>query len=193
MPDFLGAAPRQALAFTYEGIQTGREIEGDLFERSHETGFNYAAIKGVRDVLDGDYELMLGEIDAAGSTITTVAHFDSGVWINCRVNADYLRATYFSFCAEAQRPYTLGFASLITGEALPENCFGCLPKIDATWQSWLAERAERLGNNLQFNRVAQQGRFVLAEAQSASGDYAIECMFEGLQKVSLLECDEVIR
>ena len=191
MPDFLGAAPRHALRMTHQGISEGRLIEGDLFEVSLETGFNYSALKGVRDQIEGEYQLMLGEVDESGSTIVTVANFESGAWINCRVNADYLFAKYFSFCAEAQRPYTIGFSSLITGEPLPENCFGCLPTVDAEWQDWLTARADKLGSNVSFERVAQQGRFVLAQARSADGDYAIECMFEGLEDVSLLNCTEV--
>ena len=191
MPDFLGSAPRHALRMTHQGISEGRQIEGDLFEVSLATGFNYSALNGVLDQIDGEYQLMLGEVDESGSTIITVANFESGAWINCRVNADYLFAKYFSFCAEAQRPYTIGFSSLITGEPLPENCFGCLPAIDAEWQGWLNERADKLGPAPSFERVAQQGRFVLTQARAADGSYALECMFEGLEDVSLLNCTEV--
>lgn len=190
MPDFLGSAPRSALIMTHKGIQEGREIEGDLFEVSLAEGFNYSALNGVRDLIDGEYQLILGEADGSGSTIVTVAHFASGAWINCRVNTDYLHAKYFSFCAEAQRPFTIGFSSLLTGEPVPEKCFDCLPVANAEWQNWLTERAERLGADPQFERLAQQGRFVLMQASSSDGDYAIECMFEGLQKVSLLNCSE---
>lgn len=190
MPDFLGSAPRHALRMTHQGISEGRQIEGDLFAVSLETGFNYSALNGVIDQIDGEYQLMLGEIDELGSTIVIVANFESGAWINCRVNADYLFAKYFSFCYEAQRPYTIGFSSLITGEPLPENCFGCLPAVDAEWQSWLEERVTLLGDDVTFARIAQQGRFVLAQARSSDGDYAFDCMFEGLEDVSLLYCTE---
>lgn len=189
-PDFIGSAPRQSLRMTHQGIEEGRVIAGDLFETSLEKGFNYAALQGVREQIDGDYELMVGEVDEYGSTVIIVAHFESGSWINCRVNVAFGRAKYFSFCAEAQRPYTIGFASLLTGEPLPENCIGCLPTIDEEWQRWLDKRVVKLGKNAKFERIAQQGRFVLVQARSSDGEYALECMFEGLANVTLLNCTE---
>ncbi len=190
MPDHAGNAPRQALAFTHEGIQVGRTYKGDLFALSRQTGFNYSAVAPVHDQIDGPYQLAVAEIDPFGSLITIAAHFDSGAWINCQVNADYLRATYLSFCNEASRPYTVGFRSLFTGEPLPETCFGCRPQVNAEWLSWLQRRAGRFEGTPHFEWLAQQGSYIWMRAASPNGEYAIDCLFHGIKNVTVEKCME---
>ncbi|NJN55707.1 MAG: hypothetical protein HC804_13725 [Anaerolineae bacterium] len=194
MPDHLGNAPRQALHFVYQGIETVRDTDNDdLFDLSQQEGFNYSALTGVREQLDGPYQLMVGEVDPNGSAITVVALFDSGAWISCQVNADYVEATYLSFCADASRPYTDGFHSLLTGAPLPEGCTPrCLPVADESWQGWLQARADRLGDEPQLTRIGQQGGHVWMRATAADGDFAIECLFAGLRQVQVQECREAL-
>jgi hypothetical protein len=120
-----------------------------------------------------------------------VAHFDTGSWINCQINAFAGRANYFSFCTDASRPYIEGFTSLITGQALPENCFGCLPQVNAEWQIWLKERNSQLNGPLQFERLAQQGNAVWMRATAADRSYAIDCLFTGIADLQLQECQVV--
>jgi hypothetical protein len=199
MPDHMGNAPRQAMAFVHRGIETARAYDGDLFAYSREEGFNYNALASVRDQLEGPYTLLVGEVTPDGSLITVVALFESGVWIQCQVNADYVKATYLSFCADASRPYTDGFYSLLTGAPLPEKCTPrCLPQADAAWLAWLQARAAYFGDERpQFTLLAQQGSYVWMRATAVAGatavadDYAIECLFSGLRQVKLQECREV--
>ncbi len=199
MPDHLGNAPRQAMVFVHEGIKTVRGYEGNLFALSKEEGFNYNALASVRDQLEGPYTLLVGEVDPNGSLVTVVALFESGVWIQCQVNADYVKATYLSFCADASRPYTDGFYSLLTGAPLPEKCTPrCLPQADETWLAWLQARAPYFGDERpQFTLLGQQGSYVWMRATAVAGatavadDYAIECLFSGLRQVKLQQCREV--
>ena len=194
MPDHLGNAPRGALGLTQKGIETVADFEGDagaLFDLTRDSGFNYSALNGVRDQLVGPFTLMVGELDARTSQAVIAAHFDNGGWIICRVNVGEGRATYLSYCADASRPYTLGFGSLITGESLPENCFGCLPAVDAEWQTWLQDRADRFNGAPQFERIVQQGNAVWMRAFASDG-YAIDCLFTGITDVQLQECKEAI-
>lgn len=194
MPDHLSSAPREALVFAQHGIQFVQNFEGssdELFEVARETGFNYSALKGVREQLTGPYTLMVGEVDANAAQVAIIAHFENGAWIDCRVNAFVGHANYLSFCADASRPYTEGFASLITGEPLPENCSRCLPDADPAWQNWLQERVAHFNGVLQFERLAQQGNAVWMRASAADGTYAIDCLFTGITAVQLQECKEV--
>lgn len=192
IPDLISNAPREGLAYTQQGIEGSRSYTGDdLFGYSLETGFNYSALEGVLPEIEGPYTLIAGEMDEAGSSFTAVAHFENGAWINCFVNIDYINATYLNFCADASLPYTAGFAHLLTGQPIPETCRNCAIEIDDTWQNWLTDRAGQLTDSPQFEFVAQQGNYVLMRAASPDGNYAIECMFQGIKQVSLLYCEEM--
>ncbi|MCL4263375.1 MAG: hypothetical protein KJ069_09175 [Anaerolineae bacterium] len=192
MPDHRGSAPRQAMRFVYRGIETVRDYDGDLFALSKQEGFNYSALNGVRDQLEGPYTLLVGEVDSAGLLITVVALFDSGVWLQCQVYASEVQANYLSFCADASRPYTDGFYTLLTGAPLPEDCPPrCLPQADETWLAWLQARAPRFGDERpHFSHLAQQGSYVWMRATAADGTYALECLFSGMRHVQLQECVE---
>ena len=190
MPDHLNSAPREALAMVQRGVATVQDFDGDsgeLFELSRDTGFNYSALNGVKDRLDGAYTLMIGEVDANASQVMVSAQFDSGVWINCRVNTSSGRATYFSFCADASRPYTEGFISLMTGEPVPENCFDCLPQASKEWSDWMQARADRFNGRPQFEKLGQQGNFVWMRATSPENFYTVDCLYQGIDEVVLQE------
>lgn len=194
MPDHLSSAPREALAITHQAIQTVQDFEGDageLFELTRETGYNYIALNGVRDLLEGQYSLMVGEVDPDGFRVVITAHFDTGGWVNCNVNTFAGRATYLSFCADASRPFAEGFASLITGEPVPENCPNCLPEANKEWVSWLQARATQFQGNPQFQRLIQQGSYVWMRATSPDNMYAVDCLFSGIDDTQLQNCIEV--
>jgi len=191
MPDHLGNAPRQGMQFVHQGIETVRDYDGNLFTLSQQTGFNYNALNGVRDQLDAPYTLMVGEVDPNGSLVSVVALFESGVWIRCDLNADYVKVTYLSYCADGSRPYTDGFLSLLTGAPLPEDCTPrCMPQVDSSWQTWLDERAGQLGEMPHITRLAMQGSYVWMRAASANDTFAIECLFTGMKQVQVQECRE---
>ncbi|HFQ94373.1 MAG TPA: hypothetical protein ENK32_10210, partial [Anaerolineae bacterium] len=79
IPDLMHNAAREGLAFAQQGIEGSRSYTGDdLFGYSLETGFNYSALEGVLPEIEGPYTLIPGEMDAAGSSFTAVAHFDNG-------------------------------------------------------------------------------------------------------------------
>jgi hypothetical protein len=182
------------LAITHQAIQTVQDFEGDageLFELTRETGYNYIALNGVRDLLEGQYSLMVGEVDPDGSRVVITAHFDTGGWVNCNVNTFAGRATYLSFCADASRPFAEGFASLITGEPVPENCPNCLPEANKEWVSWLQARATQFQGNPQFQRLIQQGSYVWMRATSPDNMYAVDCLFSGIDDTQLQNCIEV--
>ena len=169
----------------HAAIQTGRTYEGNLFELSLETGFNYNAISGVRDQMSANYTLQIGESDLVDSlTVFVVAHFDNGAWINCRILADQL-----SFCYDASPPYTQGLRLLITGE--PSNCANCNLKASPDVRDWLHARHDRLTGQPRFSRVAQYGSYVLMHAESPDGGYAIECRFHGIAATAVEQCSEV--
>lgn len=197
MVDHLGDGPRDSLATVHKGVQRITVFEGgtaELFELANTTGFNYSALNGVRDQLDGAYSLMIGEVDIIDGQVSQVAiitHFDSGGWIDCKVvmGVGDGRTSYLSFCADASRPYTVGFGSLITGEPLPDNCLNCLPEVNAEWQTWLQERSDRFAGDPQFERIVQQGNAVWMRASAPDG-YAIDCLFTGIADVQLQECKE---
>lgn len=191
MPDHLGNAPRQGMQFVHQGIETVRDYDGDLFALSKQTGFNYNALNGVRDQLAGPYTLMVGEVDPGGSLVTVVALFDSGVWIWCDLNADYVKVTYLSFCRDGSRPYTDGFHSLLTGQPLPEECTPhCMLQVNTAWRAWLQERADRLGETPRITRLAVQGGYVWMQAASADESFVIECLFSGMRQVQVQTCRE---
>lgn len=181
-----GATAPFAIQLVNEAIQTGRTYDGDLFELSLEQGVNYNALKGVRDMLSGEYTLGVVGFDAASSSVIVTADFDSGAWINCRVVNEQL-----GFCADAAPPYTIALASLITGEPLPENCFGCLIRVDQSWRDWLTERSVDFDNDPQIERVVQWGAYTLMGVQSPAGDYKVECWFKTSNVIELESCEEV--
>jgi hypothetical protein len=174
----------QALQAVHRAIPVVVNSEGDLFAQGLEDGLNYSAFNSVRDQLTENYTLRLGEIDPVTSTTYVIANFDRGAWVACRILNDQL-----SFCYDTVAPYTIGLASLITGEALPDPCPGCLPRVDQTWQSWLAERGANFAREPQIDRVAQWGGYVLMRVES--GDYALECWFSSFSPVQLDRCVEV--
>lgn len=175
----------QAAAVVYDGIEVARAYEGDLFQLGLERGSNYAALQSVRDQLGENYTLNVGEIDPGSSMAFVLAEFDDGAWINCRVMNDQL-----SFCFDAAPPYEVGLASLITGEAPPEACRNCLPRVTEEWQSWLAARRAQLGLQPQVERLAQWGGYVLMRATAAEGDFAVDCWFDRMSPVTLQRCEE---
>ena len=182
--DFIESAEAaKAIPLIHEVIQTGRTYEGDLFELSQQQGVNYSAIRGVRDQLNANYELSLGEVNDSISTSFIVAHFDNGAWINCRVLADQL-----NFCYDASPPYTLGLSSLLSGDLPPEDCLGCLPGVDEDLAIWLKGQGESFSGPPQVTRLAQRGSHVLMRAESPDGSAAVECWFEGNTRVQLVSC-----
>lgn len=188
MANVLVSSPvRVAPQLVHEAIRTGRTYSGDLFELSLERGVNYNAIAGVRDQMSAHYSLSIGEVElGAANTIFVVADFDNGAWINCRVVADQL-----SFCYDASPPYLRGFASLLTTGQTPENCPECAVKVSDEQRAWLLARSENFAGSPRITRLAQWGRFVSMHAESPGGDYAVECLFSGIDLVRLERCREV--
>lgn len=176
----------QAAAVVYDGIEAARTYDGDLFQLGLERGSNYAALQSVRDQLGENYTLNVGEIDPNSSMAFVLAEFENGAWINCRVMNDQL-----SFCFDAAPPYGEGLASLITGEAPPEQCRNCTPRITDEWQAWLAARRAQLGPEPQIERLAQWGGYVLMRVAAADGDFSVDCLFDRMSPVSLQRCEEV--
>lgn len=168
-------------------IHVVRDYDGDLFQLGLEDGINYAAAKGVKDQFEGDYTLSVGNIDAETLTTIIVADFDNGAWINCRFLNDQL-----NFCYDGSHPYTTGFNSLITGESVPEDCRGCQIDVeDDQWAKWLQARSGQLGVIPILTRTGMQGEYVIMEAKSSEGDYAVQCWFNGRSPVEILRCEEI--
>jgi hypothetical protein len=179
--------PSGPIQEVHRAITTVQNYEGDLIELEQTQRTGLTALNPVRDQLAGDYTLQLGEINQETSITIVVAHFDNGAWINCRLIADQL-----NFCYDAAPPYTVGFASLISGEAPPEAvCRNCVPRAGEESLSWLAARRAALGPEPEIAYVQQRGRYVLMRAAARDGQAAIECWFEGLSPVSLECCHEV--
>jgi hypothetical protein len=174
-----------AMQLVHRVIQTGRTFEGDLFELGLQQGVNFSAIDGVRNQMSAEYSLFLGQNDRALETTIVVAHFDNGAWINCRIIAGQL-----NFCYDASPPYTVGLASLITGEPIAENCRNCLPRADEPLLAWLSAKRDNFRGQLQTLRLAQQGSQVLMRVESEESDYAIECWFDGISPVRVTNCQE---
>lgn len=176
----------QAGQIAYQVIERVNSYDGDLDQLSRQEGINYAALTGVRDEISDDYTLGIGEVSPANSTVAIVADFANGAWVYCRVvNAQ------MNFCYDASLPYTIGLRSLLTGEPLPDPCRGCLPQNASDWRAWLSDQGERLGPEPRIERLAQWGSHVLMRAESASGDEAIECWFEGITRVNIAACENV--
>jgi hypothetical protein len=188
-PDLTGAGPHGALVYTNQGIQRVRSYQGDLFQLSRDTGFNYNALASVADQLEGVYTLQVNEVDDAWSSAIVTAHFESGAWVNCRVNIDQLGATYFSFCFDAAIPFTDGLNQLLQGDTPPDSCRRCKVTADPTWQQWLQARANRFEGIPEWQRLAQYGRFVLMQATNANT--TITCLLEGSEDVRLVSCEEI--
>jgi hypothetical protein len=170
----------------YDAIETTRDYEGDLFALGLERGANYAAVRAVHDRMTENYTLHVGEIDPASSTAFVLVEFENGAWINCRTINDQL-----SFCYDASPPYTTGLASLISGEPVPEDCLGCLPRVEEETADWLRQQGDVLGDNLQIERLAQWGGYVLMGVRSEAGDQALECWFSSMSPVVIEHCETV--
>ena len=178
---------RVAPQLVSEAIDTGRTYEGDLFALSLEKGVNYAAIEGVREQMSEEYSLSFGSADLGVSdTIMVTADFDNGAWINCRVVSEQL-----SFCFDASLPYMQGLPSVIATGELPADCPYCKFTVSDEWRAWLRDKDAILGGAPEITRLAQWGSFVLIRAESQDGEYAFECLFEGLAPVRLDRCWEV--
>jgi len=167
-------------------IRVARTYDGDLFALGLEEGTNYAGISAVRDQLDGAYTLSIGTVDTASDTVVVLAYFESGVWIKCRLVNEQL-----SFCDDASSPYTLGFAHLLTGTPLPDDCQGCLPNVSTEWVDWLATHREQFQGEPIITRQSAEGSYILMRAESEDGRYAITCWFSGISPVNLDTCKEV--
>ncbi len=182
--DIVGDPSATAVQIVHQAIQRGRTYQGDLFELGLKDGIDYSAIRSVREKMSPDYSLTVGEINTATATTFIIAHFGNGAWINCRVINNQL-----SFCYDAAPPYTEGLESLITGKNPPEDCRGCLPEVNDTWQAWLQMQGDRLGSSPHIYREAQWGSYVLMRAESDKA--AIECWFNGISPVHLESCVEI--
>lgn len=182
--DVVGDPSAQAVQAVHQAIQRTLAYDGDLFELGLREGLNYSALNAVRDQLSPGYTLAIGGLEPEASITYVVAHFDNGAWVNCRLISDYL-----SFCFDAAPPYTIGLASLITGEELPENCFGCLPQASEEWPAWLRSKGVNFSSPPQIRRLAQWGGYVLMRVE-ADG-YALDCWFSGISPVRLSSCEGV--
>ncbi len=188
-PDLTNAGPRDALVYTNQGIQRVRSHQGELFQLSRDTGFNYNALASVADQLEGAYTLQINEVDDAWSSAIITAHFESEAWINCRVNIDQLGATYFSFCFDAAIPFTDGLNQLLQGDTPPDTCRRCKVTANPTWQQWLQARASRFEGNPEWQRLAQYGRFILMQATNPNTGTTLTCHLEGSEDVRLVSCE----
>lgn len=184
--NMMGAESWRALPVVDQVITTARSYEGDLFALGLAEGVNYAAARGVREQLDGPYQLSIGAIDPLSLTTYVVATFENGAWIYCRFVNNQL-----THCYDASPPYTIGLSSLITGEPLPEKCLGCNPQATEALQAWLRARQDRFGGAPVITRSGQQGDHVIMRAAAADGRYAIACWFSGSSPVVLLRCEEI--
>ncbi len=170
----------------YDAIEVTRGYEGDLFELGLERGSNYAALRPIQDQMTENYTLKIGEIDPDSSVAFVLVEFENGAWINCRTINDQL-----SFCYDASPPYTTGLASLISGEPVPEDCRFCLPGVKEETARWLRQQGDVLGDNLQIERLAQWGGYVLMGVRSEAGDQALECWFSSMSPVEIEHCETV--
>ncbi len=178
---------RVAPQLVHEVIRTGRTYSGDLFALSREEGVNYNAISGLQGKMSENYSLSLGSIDlGAAETVYVVADFDNGAWINCRVVMDQV-----AFCYDASLPYMQGFPALFTSGMLPEDCPQCYFRASEEQREWLRARGGMIGDSPLVGRLAQWGSFALIQAESADGEYVMQCLFEGASPVQLQRCWEV--
>jgi len=178
---------RLAPQLVHQAIHTGRTYPGDLFELSRRTGLNYNAISAVRQQMSRRYSLSIGPVDlGVVDTIWVIADFDNGAWINCRVVAEQL-----SFCYDARPPYLQGFPAFITSGQMPADCPECAFAADKEQREWLQARSGMFRGPPRVARLAQWGSYVLLQAESSAGDYAIQCLFSGANPVHLERCWEV--
>jgi hypothetical protein len=185
--NIVGSSERVAQQLVHKAIQTGRTYPGDLFELSLERGVNYNAIAGVRQQMSENYALSTAEITlSAASSVVIVAHFDNGAWINCRVTADQL-----IHCYDASPPYLQGFPALLTGSQTPADCRQCAVKVEEPLRDWLLARSAQWEGTPHITRLAQQGNYVLMQAQSPQTGYGVACLFRGISPVTLSQCWEV--
>lgn len=189
-PDLTTNAPREAMVITDLAIQRVRDFDGGLFQLSRETGFNYNALDSVRDQLDGPYTLLANEIVDEWTSAIVTAHFDSGAWVNCRVNITQEDATYFSFCFDAAIPFTTGMNQLLYDTVPEDSCRRCGVTAAATWQTWLQARASLFDDEPVWERVAQHGRFIIIEAVTNQNS-KISCQLEGSEVITLTACEEM--
>jgi hypothetical protein len=134
-----------------------------------------------------NYSLLIGGVDADTLTTIVVADFDNGAWIACRIINGQL-----NYCYDAAPPYITGLASLIRGEPVPEDCLGCLPRVEEGTADWLRQQGDILGDDPQIERLAQKGGYVLMGITSETGDQALDCWFNGMSPVTLERCEIVI-
>ena len=185
--DMMNSPLRVAPQLVHEVIRTGRTHEGDLFELSLEEGVNYNAIAGLQDLMSENYTLSLGVIDlGAADTVYVVADFDNDAWINCRVVMDQV-----AFCYDASPPYMQGLPAVVITGKLPEDCPFCSFGMSDDLRSRLHGRKADFAGTPEVTRLAQWGSHVLVQAESPDGEYAIQCLFEGLAPVRLDRCWEV--
>lgn len=182
--DIVGDPSAQAVQTVHQAIQRTLTYDGDLYELGLREGLNYSAFNSVRDQLSSEYTMAIGGLEPEASITYVVIHFANDAWVNCRLISDYL-----SFCYDAAPPYTIGLASLITGEAPPETCLGCLPRLDEDWQTWLQTKGTHFTSAPRIRRRAQWGGYVLMRAES--DDYALDCWFSNISPVHLDHCEEV--
>lgn len=189
-PDLTTSAPREAMIVTDQAIQRVRGYDGELFQFSLDTGFNYNALGSVRDQLDGPYTLLVNEIVDEWSSAIITAHFESGAWINCRVTITQQDVVYFSFCFDAAIPFTDGMNHLLYNNVPEDSCRRCKVTADATWQTWLQERASLFDSPPVWERVAQYGRFIIIEA-ATNQNSKLTCLLEGSEQIQLVTCEEM--
>jgi hypothetical protein len=170
----------------HQAIRTGRTYPGNLFELSLQQGLNYNAIAGVREQMSAHYSLSVGEVNlGAADTVFVVAIFDNGAWIHCRVVAEQL----FN-CSDARPPFLQGFSSLLTTGRIPEDCPACYVRVSDEQREWFLARLGRFADSPRITRLAQQGSYVLMQAESSGSGYAVECLFNGASPVRLERCQE---
>jgi hypothetical protein len=181
--DVVGDPTALAVQTVHQAIQRTISYEGDLFQLGLQEGLNYSAFNSVRDQLSPDYTMVVGGLEPETAITYIVVHFANGAWVNCRLIGETL-----SFCYDAAPPYTIGLTSLITGEAPPDDCLGCLPQVDADWQDWLQAKGVNFVGTPHIERLAQWGGYVLMRAET--DDYALNCWFSGISPVLLDYCEE---
>lgn len=182
--DVVGDPSALALQAVHQAVQRTVNYEGDLYQLGLREGLNYSAFNSVRDQLTADYTMAIGGLEPEASITYVVIHFANGSWVNCRLISEFL-----SFCYDAAPPYTVGLASIITGEALPEGCLGCLPQVSQEWQTWLRTQGAASAGTPQIRRLAQWGGYVLMRAET--DDYALDCWFSGISPAQLDYCETV--
>lgn len=184
--DNLNRPLRVAPLLVDDAFSTGRSYTGDLIALANETGVNYSAINGVRDLIgDAGYALVLGDMDLGGAQVVMVtADFDNGAWVYCRVQADQL-----SHCFDASPPYTLGLAGALSGAGTPD-CRACTVQVAPDLAAWLLDRGARFSGPPQITRLAQWGSHVLMRAADPASGYALECFYTGLGPYTISSCRE---